>query len=197
MRVISGEWRGRRLIEPEGRGTTRPTTDRVREAMVSMLASAVDFEFEGLRVLDAFGGTGALGIELLSRGAAHATFYDQDRRAAALISKNLSALKAAPTRWQVLCRDVMAEASRGRVSGGPFDIVLLDPPYAYGAEPVKRLLQDLAGRGMLSAGALALCEHAAADAGPRPEGFRVLREKRYGITACDLLELGSEDAHDL
>ena len=80
-----------------------------------------------------------------------------------------------------------AHASRGRVPGGPFDLVLLDPPYAFGAEPVQELLQNLAEQGLLAPGAYALFEHAAADAGAHPAGFETVREKRYGITSVDLL----------
>ncbi len=187
MRVIGGAWRGRRLLEPRGRDVTRPTTDRVREACASMIASAAD-GIEGLRVLDAFGGTGALGIEMLSRGAAFAQFFDADRRAAALIRQNLELVGADPACWNVVAADVIARADRGRIAGGPFDLVLLDPPYALGAKPVEALLERLAAQGALAPGALALHEHAAHAPGARPAGFEVLREKRYGATtAIDLL----------
>lgn len=186
MRVIGGEWRGRRLKEPRGADVTRPTTDRVREACASMLDAASE-GVEGMRVLDAFGGTGAFGIELLSRGAAWCTFFDADRGAAALIEENLRTVGAGRERARVVRGDVLAAAERGRVPGAPFDLVLLDPPYALGSAPVAALLEALAARGMLAPGALALHEHAAADPGARPTGFTVLREKRYGITAVDLL----------
>ena len=83
MRVVGGDWRGRRIFEPDGSDVTRPTTDRVREAMASMVNSALDEGIEGVRVLDAFAGSGALGIEMLSRGAAFSLFVDADRKAAA------------------------------------------------------------------------------------------------------------------
>ena len=89
MRVIAGEWRGRKLAEPRGREVTRPTTDRVREACASMVESALDGGIGGSRVLDAFAGSGALGIEMLSRGASFASFFDIDRAAAALVRRNL------------------------------------------------------------------------------------------------------------
>lgn len=187
MRVVGGEWRGKRLFEPSGADVTRPTTDRVREAMASMIESALDDGIEGSRVLDAFGGSGALGIEMLSRGASHAAFYDADRRAAGLIRKNLEHVGAGPGRFRVTAADVLAAVDRGRIAGGPFDLVLLDPPYAFGAEPVERLLSSLAGAGALSPRAVAVHEHAARDAGARPVGFEVVREKRYGICAVDLL----------
>ncbi|MDN0064082.1 16S rRNA (guanine(966)-N(2))-methyltransferase RsmD [Collinsella ihumii] len=187
MRIVSGEWRGRKLSEPQGRDVTRPTTDRVREACVSMAESALDDGIEGARVLDAFAGSGALGIEMLSRGAAFAAFFDIDRGAAALVRKNLESLRCGRERYRVTCGDVLAHAGRGRISGGPFDLVVIDAPYALGADPAVRLLDALADAGMLAPRAVALCEHAASDEGPRPDRFEAEREKRYGITAVDLL----------
>ena len=187
MRVVGGDWRGRRIFEPDGSDVTRPTTDRVREAMASMVNSALDEGIEGVRVLDAFAGSGALGIEMLSRGAAFSLFVDADRKAAALVRKNLESLGAGAGRCRVVVGDVSALAAGGRLAGGPFDLIMLDPPYALGPEPVERLLRDLSAAGLIAPGALAVVEHAARDAGARPEGFEVLREKRYGITAVDLL----------
>lgn len=189
MRIVAGEWRGRRLAEPRGREVTRPTTDRVREAMASMAASALDEGIEGARVLDAFAGSGALGIEMLSRGAAWATFYDIDRQAASLVGRNLADLRCDRARYRVVTGDALLAAERGGVYGAPFDLVLVDAPYALGAEPAERLLAALAAAGALAPGAIAIAERAAADAGPRPAGFSVLREKRYGGTAVDLLRL--------
>lgn len=80
MRIIGGEWRGRKIEEPRGRDVTRPTTDRVREACASMVMSAFDFDLDEVRVLDAFGGSGALGIEMLSRGARSLTTFEIDRQ---------------------------------------------------------------------------------------------------------------------
>lgn len=190
MRVIAGEWRGRRLSEPRGRDVTRPTTDRVREACASMAESALPEGIEGARVLDAFAGSGALGIEMLSRGAAWATFFDVDRQAAALVGRNLEALGCARARYRVVAGDVLALAERGRVPGAPFDLVLLDPPYAMGAVAAGVLLASLADDGMLAPGAVVLFEHAAGDAGVELEGFELLREKRYGSVAVDVLRHG-------
>ena len=131
MRIIGGEWRGRKIEEPRGRDVTRPTTDRVREACASMVLSAFDFDLDEVRVLDAFGGSGALGIEMLSRGSRSLTTFEIDRNAARLITKNIESLCRDRARWRVVTGDVLASASRGRVPGGPFDLVLLDPPYAF------------------------------------------------------------------
>ena len=187
MRIVSGEWRGRKIAEPQGREVTRPTTDRVREAMGSMVESALDEGIDGALVLDAYAGSGALGIEMLSRGAAHATFCDIDRGAAALVKKNLEGVKCGRGRYQVLTGDVLAFAKRGRVPGGPFDLVMVDAPYALGAKPALDLVEGLIAAGLLAPCAVLLVEHDAQDAGPRPEGFTVVREKKYGKTAVDLL----------
>lgn len=193
MRIIGGEWRGRKIEEPRGRDVTRPTTDRVREACASMVMSVFDFDLDEVRVLDAFGGSGALGLEMLSRGARSLTTFEIDRNAARLITKNIESLCRDRARWRVVTGDMLASASRGRVPGGPFDLVLLDPPYAFGAEPVEELLQNLAQQGLLAPGAYALFEHAAADAGAHPAGFETVREKRYGITSVDLLRWVGDD----
>ncbi len=121
MRIIGGEWRGRKIEEPRGRDVTRPTTDRVREACASMVMSAFDFDLDEVRVLDAFGGSGALGIEMLSRGARSLTTFEIDRNAARLITKNIESLCRDRSRWRVVTGDVLASASRGRVPCGPFD----------------------------------------------------------------------------
>ena len=197
MRIIGGEWRGRKIEEPRGRDVTRPTTDRVRESCASMVMSAFDFDLDEVRVLDAFGGSGALGLEMLSRGARSLTTFEIDRNAARLITKNIESLCRDRARWRVVTGDMLASASRGRVPGGPFDLVLLDPPYAFGAEPVEEMLQNLAQQGLLAPGAYALFEHASADAGAHPAGFETVREKRYGITSVDLLRwVGDDDGED-
>ena len=188
MRIVGGAWRGRKLEPPRGREVSRPTTDRVREAMASMVASALDGGIEGARVLDAFAGTGALGIEMLSRGAAACTFFDTDRGAAALVRRNLEQLGCAAAHYRVVAGDAARAARRGRVPGAPFDLVLMDPPYALGVAPGEALLPALAAAGLLAPGAVALFERSATEAPALAlPGFAPLREKRYGITAVDLL----------
>jgi 16S rRNA (guanine966-N2)-methyltransferase len=121
MRVITGSARGRRLKELEGR-ETRPTTDKVKEG----LFSAIQFDIEGRRVLDLFAGTGQLGIEALSRGAAHATFVDCRKEAVALIRENLEATKLSDNAT-VICGDSISYLRSCREK---FDLLFLDPPYA-------------------------------------------------------------------
>ena len=187
MRIVGGDWRGRTLEAPRGREVSRPTTDRVREAMASMVDSALDGGIEGARVLDAFGGTGALGIEMLSRGAEHAIFFDINRGAAALIKRNLQKLACAPARYRVLTGDAAQFARRGRIPGSPFDLVFMDPPYALGTAPAEALLSALVEHDLLAPRAIALFERSTDTSALTVPGFTTLREKRYGSTAVDLL----------
>ena len=129
MRVIAGTWRGRPLVAPKG-DATRPTADRTREALFSMLASRLG-SFEGLAVADLFAGSGALGIEALSRGAASCLFVEQDRAAVDALKANLAKLEArAPDyRIDVRATSVMALGP----APAPLDLILMDPPYGSGA----------------------------------------------------------------
>ena len=121
MRIIAGEWRRRPLVAPAGQGT-RPTADRVRETLFSMLTSRIG-TFEGLRVADLFAGSGALGFEALSRGAASVTFVENDQKAIAAIRANAAVLKA-EDRIRLLGGSALALPR-----SEPFDLVFADPPY--------------------------------------------------------------------
>ncbi len=129
MRIIAGEWRGRRLVAPKGEGT-RPTADRTRETLFSMLASRLG-SFEGLSVLDLFAGSGALGLEALSRGAAQCQFVEQDKPALDSIRANIASL-GARERTTVTGASVMSLGP----ARGPVDLILADPPYETGAGEV-------------------------------------------------------------
>jgi 16S rRNA (guanine966-N2)-methyltransferase len=122
VRIVAGKWRGRPIVAPAGQAT-RPTSDRTREALFSMLASRIG-TFEGLAVADLFAGSGALGLEALSRGAAACTFVETDRDALAAIRRNLAALGADAD-------IVPAPADQARIPG-PLDLAFLDPPYRSG-----------------------------------------------------------------
>jgi 16S rRNA (guanine966-N2)-methyltransferase len=126
MRIVAGAWRGRPIEAPAGE-TTRPTSDRARGALFSMLASRLG-TFEGLRVADLFAGSGALGLEALSRGAAQCTFVETDRKAIEALRRNIARLGAGER------ADVRAQSALHGVPG-PFDLVLMDPPYASGFGP--------------------------------------------------------------
>ena len=192
MRVVGGKWGGRPLESPEGRGVTRPTTDRNREAMASMILSARGLDLEGASVLDAFAGSGAMGIELLSRGAARCTFIDQDARAVGRVRRNLARVGAERGEYAVLRGDACQLAERGRVAGAPFDVVFLDPPYALSASIVSAMLEHLIEHGALRPEATVVYERAAEAPGLSVLGLDPLRTKRYGITCVDLLEKGQD-----
>lgn len=127
MRIVAGDWRGRTLVAPEG-DTTRPTSDRTRETLFSMLASRLG-SFADLRVADLFAGSGALGLEALSRGAASCLFVEQDPAAIRALRRNVANLRA-QDRSDVRAGSVL---TLGPVRGEPLDLVLLDPPYDTGA----------------------------------------------------------------
>ena len=192
MRVVGGKWGGMPLESPEGRGVTRPTTDRNREAMASMILSARELNLEGSSVLDAFAGSGAMGIELLSRGAARCTFIDQDARAAARVRRNLAKVGAEKGAYAVLRGDACQLAERGRIAGAPFDVVFLDPPYALSAGVVSAMLKHLVAQGALRSGATVVYERSAQAPGLDVPGLIPMRTKRYGIPCVDLLEKGQD-----
>ncbi len=141
MRVIAGQWRGRPLVAPKG-DVTRPTADRTREALFSMLTARLG-DFEGLAVGDFFAGSGALGIEALSRGAASCLFVEQDRAALDALRANLAKLEA---QGDVRASSVMALGP----ARAPLDLILMDPPYATGAGSVA--LDKLTRLGWVGAG---------------------------------------------
>jgi 16S rRNA (guanine966-N2)-methyltransferase len=167
MRVISGRWRGRALKAPEGE-STRPTSDRAREAVFSMLTSRLG-SFEGLDVLDVFAGTGALGIEALSRGAGRACFLDNDAAAVRAIKTNLKTMGAD---GDVRQAPVLAVGRAPR----PHHVVFLDPPYGEGlAGPA---LTHLAAQGWIAPAALISVETAAKD--PLDCDWELLVERKFG-----------------
>lgn len=192
MRIVGGTWRGRALQAPSGRDVTRPTTDRMRESFASMLLSAFDLDLSEVSVLDAFAGSGALGLEMLSRGAAHATFVEMDRGALACVQANLRTLGVERNRAAVVKGDVFKLARRAQVAGVPFTLVLLDPPYATEAERVSALVRELQEAGLLANDAVVLYERAREADGLDVEGT-LLSTREHGVTAVDLLRLGSID----
>ncbi|MDM8270439.1 RsmD family RNA methyltransferase [Thermophilibacter provencensis] len=193
MRIVGGKWRGRTIEAPEGRGVTRPTTDRTREQIASMILSACGLDLSDRSVLDAFAGSGAMGLELLSRGAARATFIDRDRRAAARVRRSAEALGAKPGEFSALAGDVFSLVDRGLV-GAPFGVVFLDPPYALSAERVSDLVDRLTVTGQLSDDAVIVYEHASdAEGLACATVLNLVKSKRHGITAVDLLVVSREE----
>jgi 16S rRNA (guanine966-N2)-methyltransferase len=176
-RIIAGAAGGRRLSTPPG-DATRPTSDRVREAVFSTLESAVG-SWSGLRFLDLFAGSGAVGLEAVSRGAAHATLVEQHRRTAAVARGNARTLGFAA----VEVVTARAEMFVQRPPAQPYDVVFLDPPYTLGNDAVGDLLGQLVAQRWLRPDAVVVVERAARDAAPPwPEGIREDRAKRYGET---------------
>jgi 16S rRNA (guanine966-N2)-methyltransferase len=173
-RIIAGRAGGRRLAVPsEG---TRPTSDRVREALFSALAH--DPGLDGAVVLDLCAGSGALGLEALSRGAAHATFVEMDRRAVAVLKKNVAAVGlGGDVRYGPA--GTVLETEPGRAH----DLVLVDPPYAEPDDAIARWLHTGRRTGWISDDAVVVVERARAkEPFPWPEGFEGTRERRYGDT---------------
>ncbi|HEU0134508.1 MAG TPA: 16S rRNA (guanine(966)-N(2))-methyltransferase RsmD [Allosphingosinicella sp.] len=170
MRIIAGRWRGRPLIAPQGQDT-RPTADRVREALFSMLASRVG-SFEGLQVADLFAGSGALGLEALSRGAAHCVFVENDRRAVEAIRSNLAALGASG--------EVLARSAEHSALPAPADLAFLDPPYGSGLAPAVLAKLSVAPGGWVSV------ETGRSETVEAP-GFELDCERKYGKAKITLL----------
>ena len=189
MRIVAGQWRGLAIEAPEGRDT-RPTTDRMRESIASMIASAEGLDLSGLSVLDAFAGSGAVGLELLSRGAARCTFVERARQAQARIRRNISSLRAPASSCAVAGTDVFKAAAAGSLVGAPFDIVFLDPPYAYAAERVTGLVTDLHAHGMLASDAVVVYERSSTAPGLELPFAELYKSKRHGTTCVDLWILG-------
>ncbi len=174
MRIVAGSFKGHSLRAPRG-GRTRPTADRVREALFSILGSV-----DGARVLDLYAGSGALGIEALSRGAGSAVFVDRDARAVGAIRQNLEAVGAS---GGIRRRDALAYLGSAAVrEDGPFDLVLIDPPY----DSARRLGDDLSRRlpAVLSQDAVIVTE--SDKRAPLELALPLRRERLYGDTRIAL-----------
>ena len=184
MRIIAGTHRGRRISAPRGTAT-RPTADRVREALFSIIGPV-----DGLHVLDVFAGSGALGLEALSRGAADATFVESGRAAAACIRANVAAL-GLEGRARVVARDWRAALAAERAAGRRFGLCLLDPPYSLTDRVVARLGPELAP--LAAAPGIVVIEHSAARPPPEPSGLEITSRtiRTYGDTAVSVLRVAA------
>jgi 16S rRNA (guanine966-N2)-methyltransferase len=171
-RIVAGAAKGRRLQVPD-RGT-RPTSERAREAMFNTLRSQLDVE--GAAVLDLFAGSGAVGLEALSRGARRAVFVESDRRAAQVLQQNLDTV--ALDGGQLLRRPV---ASVLAGPGEAFDLVFADPPYAVGENELAAMLQGLVTGGWLADDAVVVLERSSRGPEPQwPKGIALVTDRRYG-----------------
>lgn len=177
MRVVAGRLKGRALAAPQHQGL-RPTSDRVREAIFNILAHGIaDFELDGVRVLDLFAGTGALGIEALSRGAGYCLFVEEDADARGLIRQNIETFGLTGV-TRIFRRDATDLGPAGR--GEAFGLVFCDPPYGKGLG--ERGLGAAAGGGWLAPGALAVLEDRVGVDIALPAGFSGLDARSWGDT---------------
>jgi 16S rRNA (guanine966-N2)-methyltransferase len=177
MRIVAGRFRGRPLAAPEG-ARTRPTSDRVREAVFNILEHGIpDFALAGVRVLDLFAGTGALGLEALSRGAAFCLFVEEDAGARGLIRRNIEALGVAGI-TKVFRRDATALGPAGNRGG--FGLAFLDPPYEQGL--AERALASAAAGGWLAPGAIAVIEESRRATIALPPGCASIAQRTWGDT---------------
>lgn len=179
MRIIAGEWRGRNLVAPQG-DTTRPTADRTRETLFSMLVSRIG-DFEGLAVADLFAGSGALGLEALSRGAASCIFVEQDAAALRALRSNIANLRA-QSQCDVRASSVLALGP----AKAPLDLVLLDPPYGTGAGGVA--LDKLVRLGWIGEATWVSLE-TAHDEDPKVKTLEPVAERKVGKARITLLRL--------
>ncbi|MDG4829519.1 16S rRNA (guanine(966)-N(2))-methyltransferase RsmD [Solwaraspora sp. WMMD1047] len=178
-RIVAGTLGGRRIAAPAG-GRTRPTSDRVREALFSAIEADVDLV--GARFVDLYAGSGAVGLEALSRGAEHVLLVESDPRAARTIRQNLAALGASPAARLVTGR-VAKVLAAGPPDGRPYDVVFADPPYAVPGAEITAMLAALVDRDWLAAGAVLVLERATRDTPPTwVEGVTAGRSRRYGET---------------
>ncbi|MSO59125.1 MAG: 16S rRNA (guanine(966)-N(2))-methyltransferase RsmD [Ilumatobacteraceae bacterium] len=168
MRVVAGDWRGRRIESPQS-VATRPTTDKVRQAIFNALNSSG--VVRDAKILDLFAGTGAMGIEALSRGAAHCTFIENDRAALSVLRRNIEAMDAGG-----LCTVLAMDASTQGAHGIEADIVIADPPYDF--EQWDRLLAGICAPIVVAEASRAIVA---------PEGWEITRERRYGRTVVTFL----------
>ena len=175
MRIIAGEFRGRKLDAPRGDGT-RPTTDRVRESLMSAVFSQRG-GFEDAVVLDAFAGSGALGLEALSRGAARAVFYECAPEAAKVVQRNVANLGLEPARATVTRADVIERAPQ--FARPPFDLIFLDPPYGTGM--LEKAMEIITEIDIVSENGIIVCENGSSADWPAVKApYRLQKDYRYG-----------------
>src|SRR4051812_30917316 len=184
MRIVGGRLKGRNLASPSSRDI-RPTADRLRESLFNILLHSYDDPLTGARVLDLFAGTGALGIEAISRGAAFALFIDNGAEARALLRNNVEALGLGGV-TKVYRRDASDLGPAHPVE--PFSLVFLDPPYRM--KLAEKALVSLREGGWVAAGALLVVEEAKAAQFAAPEGFQELERRVYDDTEFVFLRIG-------
>jgi len=179
MRIIGGDYRGRKLTPPAN-NDIRPTTDRMRETIFNILGHAAD-GFEGKNILDVFAGTGALGLEALSRGASHAAFFDKSRQALQVIKKNI-ALLSTEEKTTIAC----ITSPKFPLLPRAYDIIFIDPPYHL--DIIPETLLSLEDKGYLADDCLIVVEHSAKNNIVYPDFLEVIRDKAYGEAHVSFLQ---------
>ncbi|MBI1359506.1 MAG: 16S rRNA (guanine(966)-N(2))-methyltransferase RsmD [Alphaproteobacteria bacterium] len=184
MRIVGGKFRGRAIRTPEGK-TTRPTSDRTRESIFNVLAHA-DWapSLEGARVIDAFAGSGALGFEAISRGAAFCLFVETESSARGCIRDNIETFQLFGC-TRIHRRSAVDLGPKPAGVGAPFDVVFMDPPYAYNLVPPA--LEQLVRGAWITADALVIAETGAEEPAPETAGWTVLDERIYGAARVRFL----------
>jgi 16S rRNA (guanine966-N2)-methyltransferase len=190
LRVIAGSAGGHPLVAPRG-GRARPTTDRVKESVFGALSGGGGDRFAGAAVLDLYAGSGALGIEALSRGARVAVLVDRDRLAADACRRNLASTHLRD-RARVQCSTVASFLSSGPPGEAPFGFVFVDPPYETDTEEIVRVLSVLSGPGWTAPGASVVIERGAGAALDPPVGWASGWERGYGDTLVTVLTAGTQ-----
>lgn len=175
-RIVAGTAGGRRIAVPPGTGT-RPTSDRVREALFASLTSELG-GFDGLAVLDLYAGSGAVGLEALSRGATQVLLVESDRRAAQVVRGNVATLGLPGATVQARAVEQLAAGTAPTA----YDVVFADPPYDLPSDTLAQVLTDLAGHGWLAPDAIVVVERDRRSGWTWPPGFDPLRDRRYGET---------------
>ncbi len=187
MRIVAGEFRGRKLFSPKD-NSIRPTSDRVRGALFDILSSRLGADFSGLRVLDLFAGTGAFGLEAISRGATEAVFVDNDPGARGLIRTHIETFGLA-AKARLLRRDA---SNLGLLTGmDPFNLVFCDPPYGKGLG--EQALKSASAGGWIACGALVLVEEERRADFEIPDGFSLADQRDYGATSVRIFRFESEN----
>lgn len=185
IRITAGKWRGRQLQVP--RGDVRPAQDRVRLAVFSSLADRVP----GARVLDLFAGTGAYGLEALSRGAAAVTWVEHDRRVLAALRENVTTLWGPDQGGSVVSADAIRFLQRGG-DNLPYDLIFADPPYDQDGGWLKKILSALTGRSILKTDGLLVVEHSVRASAVERDGWQQLKSRVYGETQIDYIAVDQQ-----
>jgi len=187
MRIVSGQYRGKAIVTPPG-DTTRPTSDRARQAIFNILEHAAWApELRGARVVDLFAGSGALGLEAVSRGAAFCLFVETDDAARGAIRENIEAMSLFG-QTRIHRRDAADLGPRPSSAGAPFDLAFLDPPYAKGLG--DKAVAELVAHGWLAPGALLVFERGRGEPDPKLEGLTLVDARDYGAARVLFFKAG-------